>query len=125
MFNFSTLHLFATDRNLTPFQRPFTGNLFLNCLVDSPYQHDPQCDFRFIWMTSGILKAPKIRDLWLHGMLLPLLKFKDPEGDANPNQLEPVHKYFVNRWGVGVEVSLPSLSQCPTSINYSPYYVRI
>ena len=67
----------ATPRNtLTHFQSPFTGNfLSLNFLTDHRY---PRASRK----TSEVLQAPKLRDLWLHGVWLSQLMISYRDGDV-------------------------------------------
>ena len=81
----------ATVATLPPSKVPLLETLFLNCLVERPYvqydnqgeQYDDQRDHRSIWMTSEVMKAPKLRGLYLHGVWLHLQELgKYPEGVA-------------------------------------------
>ena len=66
---------------LPPSKVPLLETLFLNCLIctGGQQQHDYRRDPRSIWMTSGVLKAPKLRELWLHSMWLSLQRLRNPE----------------------------------------------
>ena len=48
---------------------PLLEILSLNCPPVHP-AHFPHVDPQSVWITSGVLKAPKLRDLWLRGLWL-------------------------------------------------------
>ena len=48
---------------------PLLESLSLNC-PPTPPVHLAQLDPQSVWVTSGLLKAPKLRDLWLRGYWL-------------------------------------------------------
>jgi F-box-like len=62
---------------------PLLETLSLNC----PPAHISPLDRQYVWITTGILKAPKLRDLWLRGVWLSQLNEDTTRLPTNWSQL--------------------------------------
>ena len=92
--------------NLPPSKVPLLETLSLNC-PGGPVnfrQFDPQT----VWITSGVLKAPNLRDLWLHGLWLTRLN-------------EDVTRLPIN-WSQLTNMSLEGISYGACSLSVSRTY---
>ena len=91
-----------TVATLPPSKFPLLETLSLNFLPGAPIPpvHFTQVDPQSVWMTSGVLKAPKLRDLSLHSSCILLAQLK---GDVtrlpiNWSQLTNI-SIEANSWG--------------------------
>lgn len=73
---------------------PLLETLSLNC----PPVHYTHLDRQSVWITSGVLKAPKLRDLWLRGLWLSQLNESPTRLPINWSQLTSL-SLEGNSWG--------------------------
>ena len=74
---------------------PLLETLSLNC----PPAHFSPLDRQYVWITTGILKAPKLRDLWLRGVWLSQLNKDATRLPTNWSQLTDLTLQGTS-WGV-------------------------
>ena len=102
---------------LPPSKVPLLESLSLNCPPVHPFtQHDPQS----VWMTSGVLKAPKLRELWLRGLWLAQLNEDVTRLPINWSQLTNI-SLEGSAWGassgsLSISRAYNLLSLCPNLI---------